>query len=129
MTGKVTVHLASGGHPPVLVLRGDGTAHYLPTPEGLLVGILPEAHFSAADVVLNPGGTLLLYTDGLTEARTGEDRTSLYGEEALLAFATDHAGNPPPALVQALAGLLDSLGEGLDEDTPLLALGAPRRHA
>ncbi|MEV6839747.1 SpoIIE family protein phosphatase [Streptomyces sp. NPDC051133] len=124
-TGQVAVHLASGGHPPVLVLRGDGAADYLPTPGGLLVGILPEARFATATTVLAPGDTLLLYTDGLTEARTGEDRTSLYGDDGLLAFATDHAGEPPHAVIQALSGLLDGFGDGVDDDTALLALGVP----
>lgn len=124
-TGKVTVHLASGGHPPALILREDGAAHYLRTPDGMLVGILADAHFTSADIVLNPGDTLLLYTDGITEARTGEDRTSLYGEDALLAFVADHAGKPPSVLIQALSSLLHSLGDGLDDDTALLALGPP----
>ena len=128
-TGKVVVHLASGGHPPALIVRGDGTAHYLHTPGGMLVGILPKVQFTPADIVLNPGDTLLLYTDGLTEARTGAERTSLYGEEALLAFAADHAGEPPSALIHALTGLLHSIGDGLDDDTALLALGVPRRDA
>ena len=64
------VTLASGGHPPALLLRADGTADYLPTPGGQLVGVLPDAHFATATVRLAPGDTLLLYTDGLTEART-----------------------------------------------------------
>ncbi|MFJ9930061.1 PP2C family protein-serine/threonine phosphatase [Streptomyces misionensis] len=127
-TGQVAVRLASGGHPPALVLRGDGTAGFLPTPGGLLVGILPTAHFTTATTVLGPGDTLLLYTDGLTEARTGEDRTSLYGDDALLAFATSHAGDPPDAVVEALTGLLDSFPAGLDDDTALLALGVPATH-
>ncbi|MFD5636676.1 PP2C family protein-serine/threonine phosphatase [Streptomyces sp. NPDC127077] len=124
-TGQVAVHLASGGHPPVIVLRAEGTADFLPTPGGLLVGILPSARFTAARTVLAPGDTLLLYTDGITEARTSEDRSSLYGDEALLAFAADHAGKSTPALVQALTGLLHSFGDGLDDDTALLALGVP----
>ncbi|MDH6228071.1 sigma-B regulation protein RsbU (phosphoserine phosphatase) [Streptomyces sp. MJP52] len=124
-TGRVTVRLASGGHPPVVVLRADGTADYVPTPGGLLVGILPSAPLAAATTVLAPGDTLLLYTDGLTEARTGEDRTSLYGEEALLAFATEHAGASPQAVIEALTGLLDGFGDGLDDDVALLALGVP----
>ncbi|MFE9450101.1 PP2C family protein-serine/threonine phosphatase [Streptomyces sp. NPDC006739] len=124
-TGQVAVQLASGGHPPVLVLRADGTAGYLPTPGGLLVGILPEACFTAVSTVLSPGDTLLLYTDGLTEARTGNDRTSLYGDDGLLAFATSQAGKSPRAVVQAVTGLLDSFGDGLDDDTAVLALGAP----
>ncbi|MEV6564302.1 PP2C family protein-serine/threonine phosphatase [Streptomyces kronopolitis] len=124
-TGQLTIHLASGGHPPVLVLRADGTADYLPTPGGLLVGVLPDARFTTAATVLSPGDTLLLYTDGLTEARTGTDRAGLYGDDALRAFAAEHAGKPAHAVIQALTGLLDSLGDGLDDDTALLALGAP----
>ncbi|CAM5636402.1 MULTISPECIES: PP2C family protein-serine/threonine phosphatase [Streptomyces] len=124
-TGQLTVHLASGGHPPVIVLRADGTADFLPTPGGLLVGVLPTARFTTAATVLTPGDTLLLYTDGLTEARTGADRTSLYGDEALLAFTAGHGGRPPHAVIEALTGLLDSFGDGLDDDTALLALGVP----
>ncbi|MFE0822594.1 PP2C family protein-serine/threonine phosphatase [Streptomyces sp. NPDC058847] len=124
-TGRVTVRLASGGHPPALVLRGNGKAEYLPTPGGLLVGVLPAATFTAATTVLEPGDTLVLYTDGLTEARTGDDRTALYGEEALLEFATAYAGRPAQDVIQALTGLLDDLGDGLDDDTALLALGVP----
>ncbi|MEU0409414.1 SpoIIE family protein phosphatase [Streptomyces griseorubiginosus] len=124
-TGRLAVHLASGGHPPVVVLRADGTAHFLPTPGGLLVGILPSAPFTTATTELGPGDTLLLYTDGLTEARTGQDRTGLYGDEALLAFVTAHAGKSPHAVIEALTGLLDSFGDGLDDDTALLAIGVP----
>ncbi|WP_030861364.1 PP2C family protein-serine/threonine phosphatase [Streptomyces sp. NRRL F-2747] len=124
-TGQVAVRLAAGGHPPALVLRADGTADFLPTPGGLLVGVLPAARFTAATTVLGPGDTLLLYTDGLTEARTGQDRTRLYGDEALRDFTAGHAGEPPRAVIEALAGLLDDLGDGLDDDAALLALGVP----
>ncbi|MFD6916016.1 PP2C family protein-serine/threonine phosphatase [Streptomyces virginiae] len=125
VTGQVAVHLASGGHPPALVLRADGTADFLPTPGGLLVGILPTAPFTPATITLAPGDTLLLYTDGLTEARTGENRADLYGDEALRTFATDHAGRSPHTVMEALTGLLDSFGDSLDDDTALLALGVP----
>ncbi|MFF9409717.1 PP2C family protein-serine/threonine phosphatase [Streptomyces anandii] len=124
-TGEAAVHLASGGHPPVLVLRADGTAGYLPTPGGLLVGVLPDARFATAATTLTRGDTLLLYTDGLTEARVGEDRTHLYGDDGLLGFATGHAGQSPHALIRALTCLLHGFGEGLDDDTALLALGVP----
>ncbi|MGW2993606.1 PP2C family protein-serine/threonine phosphatase [Streptomyces sp. NPDC001193] len=124
-TGRVAVSLAAGGHPPALVLRAGGTADFLPTPGGLLVGVLPSARFTAATTLLGPGDTLLLYTDGLTEARTGRDRTRLYGDEALRDFTAGHAGEPPRAVIEALAGLLDDLGDGLDDDAALLALGVP----
>ncbi|MBT2410473.1 SpoIIE family protein phosphatase [Streptomyces sp. ISL-12] len=124
-TGQVTVRLASGGHPPALVLRADGTADFLPTPGGLLVGVLPDATFTTATALLGPGDTLVLYTDGLTEARTGEDRADLYGYEALLDFARGCAGRSPKAVIQALTDLLETFGDGLDDDTALLALGIP----
>lgn len=124
-TGTTAVRLASGGHPPALVLRADGRAEYLPTPGGLLVGILPDPHFTTAETTLGPGDTLLLYTDGLTEARIGPHR-ELYGEEALHAFAAGHTQGGPHELITAFTGLLDSFAEGLDDDTALLALGVPR---
>ncbi|WP_329043026.1 SpoIIE family protein phosphatase [Streptomyces sp. NBC_00178] len=118
------VHLASGGHPSALIQHADGSADYLPTPGGLLVGVLPQAPFVAARTRLLPGDTLLLYTDGLTEARTGPDRER-YGEDALRAFTAAQPPAGPQALITALSGLLTSFGDGLDDDTALLALGIP----
>ncbi|MFF8259128.1 SpoIIE family protein phosphatase [Streptomyces virginiae] len=51
-------------------------------PRGLLIGVLPAARFTAATALPAPGDTLLLYTDGRTEAGTGRGRTTLYGDEA-----------------------------------------------
>ncbi len=120
----VDVHLASGGHPSALIQRADGSTDYLPTPGGLLIGILPQAPFTAARTRLLPGDTLLLYTDGLTEARTGPDR-ELYGDDALRAFTAAQPPAGPQALITALSSLLASFGDGLDDDTALLALGVP----
>ncbi|MET9959983.1 SpoIIE family protein phosphatase [Streptomyces sp. NPDC006326] len=123
--GPAAVRMASGGHPPALVLRSDGRAEFLPTPGGLLVGVLPDAPIGTVKTALAPGDTLLLYTDGLTEGRTGPTRGDMYGEEALHAFATDLAPAPPDEVITALTGLLKSFGDGLDDDTALLALGVP----
>ncbi|MFF7164898.1 SpoIIE family protein phosphatase [Streptomyces sp. NPDC008086] len=120
----VTVRLASGGHPPTLILRADGRAEYLPTPGGLLIGAFREASFITVRTALHPGDTLLLYTDGLTEARTGENE-DLYGYDALQSFATDLAPAHPRSVIDAFIGLLAGFGDGLDDDTALLALGRP----
>ncbi|NUV51542.1 SpoIIE family protein phosphatase [Streptomyces coelicolor] len=118
------VRLASGGHPPALVLRADGTAEFLNTRGGMLVGVLTSAQFVEVSTVLRPGDTLLLYTDGLTEARVGPDR-ELYGYDALQSFAAARAPAGGRALVDALTGLLSDFGDGLDDDTALLAIGVP----
>lgn len=105
-------------------MRADGSADYLPTPGGFLVGILPDARFTAVTTTLTAGDTLLLYTDGLTEARIADG--ARYGDEALLDFATRLAPVAAATAVTAVIGLLDSFGDGLDDDTALLALGVPR---
>ncbi|MET9800986.1 SpoIIE family protein phosphatase [Streptomyces sp. NPDC006368] len=121
-TGGFDVTVASGGHPPSLVLRGDGSAAYLPTPGGVLIGILPTPNIAIARTHLGPGDTLVLYTDGLTEARTAAGR---YGDEALLALAGELAPSAAQATIRSLADLLDGFGDGLDDDTAILSLGVP----
>ncbi|WP_244162340.1 PP2C family protein-serine/threonine phosphatase [Amycolatopsis regifaucium] len=119
---SMRVRLAAGGHPPALIIRADGGADYLPTPGGMLIGFLPNPVFTPAETVLRPGDTMLLYTDGLTEARTGRDR-ALYGEEALCSRAGELAPVSPEALIADLTDLLGSFGDGLSDDAALLALG------
>ncbi|MGW5743432.1 PP2C family protein-serine/threonine phosphatase [Amycolatopsis sp. NPDC003861] len=117
------VTLATGGHPPALLIRADGTSAFLPVPGGQLVGALPRARFATEDVFLNPGDTLLLYTDGLTEARTqGRVR---YSEEQLQEHLTGLAPTTAPAVITAVTGLLAGFGDGVEDDTALLALSIP----
>ncbi|WP_405164217.1 SpoIIE family protein phosphatase [Nocardia sp. NBC_01499] len=116
------VVLASGGHPPAVLLSATGGARFLDIPGGQLVGALPDAHFASVEFRLGPGDTLLLYTDGLTEARTtGSVRHS---EEELLNFLGPLAPTTAPAVVTAVTDLLARF-DGVDDDTALLALSIP----
>jgi sigma-B regulation protein RsbU (phosphoserine phosphatase) len=116
--------LARGGHPDPLLIRADGTAGYLAIPGGPLVGVFDNAAFEATTIRLEPGDTLLLYTDGLTEART-DAVGGRYGERALLAFAASLAPATAASVVAAVTALLDELGPGVQDDTALLALSVP----
>jgi len=120
---RVAVTLASGGHPPAVLLRADGTVDLVHTPGGMLVGVLTDSRFTPATVTLEPGETLLLYTDGLTESRTKAGPR--YSEEDLYAFVRSLAPAGAHATIDALADLLESFGDGLEDDTALLALGNP----
>ncbi len=121
--GGAAVTVATGGHPPALLIRADGTSAFLPVPGGQLVGALPRARFATEDVFLNPGDTLLLYSDGLTEART--DGRVRYSEEQLQEHLTGLAPTTAPAVVAAVTGLLAGFGDGVEDDTALLALSIP----
>lgn len=119
------VQLASGGHPSALFIRADGTATYVETEGGQLVGVVPDAHFVSSRIRLEAGDTLVLYTDGLTEARIGTGTERFDDAGALLAFARSRAANGAVAIVDDMRRLLSSFGTGLEDDAAVLALGVP----
>jgi serine phosphatase RsbU (regulator of sigma subunit)/anti-sigma regulatory factor (Ser/Thr protein kinase) len=67
------VQLALGGHPPALVRRGDGGLEPAGSP-GLLLGFAHDPPLVDDDVRLEPGDTILLYTDGVTDVARDGDR-------------------------------------------------------
>jgi len=115
------VTLATGGHPPPLVLRADGTVETVPV-RGALVGWMAEAAFGEADVELTPGDLLLLYTDGVTEVR---GRGPEFGEnhlaESLAAMAGRSAEEAVDGVLHRAVGVH---GEHAPDDIALLALRA-----
>lgn len=73
-TGEVV--LASGGHPLPLVRRTNGVVEEVPLPSGRPLGfLLGKASHSDVRFTLQPGETLILYTDGFTEARSAIGKT------------------------------------------------------
>ncbi|KUI38638.1 histidine kinase [Mycobacterium sp. IS-1590] len=119
------VALASGGHPPPLLLCADGSAYYADTVGGHAAGITDDARFVAHKFHLAPGDTMVLYTDGLTEANTGIGHQRYDDEGALLAFVDVHAPATADTIVQALKEVLTGFGPGLKDDAAVLALGVP----
>jgi phosphoserine phosphatase RsbU/P len=110
--------LATGGHTPALVLRTDGAAHFCTLDQGQLVGIVSDARFARAEFRLDAGDTLLLYTDGLTEARINAGR-GRYDEDKLQQFVADLAPARARHVMQALTDLLAGFGDGLDDDVAI----------
>src|SRR5207248_614262 len=68
---------------PLLVVRSGGEAEVLERP-GLPLGIQPETQYEDTPVHLEPGDTLVLVTDGITEARVGG---TLLGHQGLVRLA------------------------------------------
>ncbi|MFI8353244.1 PP2C family protein-serine/threonine phosphatase [Streptomyces cyaneofuscatus] len=66
--GTALLSTCSAGHPPPLVLRGDGTVSEVLS-GGLLLGVLDDVSYDSHEERLTAGDTLVLFTDGLTESR------------------------------------------------------------
>ncbi|MEU6346151.1 SpoIIE family protein phosphatase [Streptomyces sp. NPDC046977] len=82
-------HLATAGHPPVLLRHPGGGTELLRVPPGPLLGVDRAARYPTIEIPLPPGTLLVLYTDGLVEAR-GVD---LDEATAALAEHVDRAGD------------------------------------
>jgi sigma-B regulation protein RsbU (phosphoserine phosphatase) len=126
--GGFDVELASGGHPPPLLLGADGSAYYVDTIGGQAIGITTKPHFTRSRFRLGAGDTLMLYTDGITEASTGAGHERFDDEGELLRFAKEQSPTTAANIVAAVHRLLDGLGTGVEDDTAVLALGVPRPH-
>ena len=123
------VNLATGGHPPALLLSADGAVRYLQTDGGHPIGLIAKPRFVSRQFHLGPGDTLVLYTDGLTEARTGVGMERYDDQNALLDFAAARAPGRAADIVDALRALLVGFGNGLQDDAAVLALGVPTESA
>jgi sigma-B regulation protein RsbU (phosphoserine phosphatase) len=65
-SGRLTY--LNGGHNPPFISKKGQPFKLLKMPKGMLVGVYEEAYFDVAELTLQPGDTLVLYTDGVTEA-------------------------------------------------------------
>ena len=92
---------SSAGHPPAVLWR-SGAAPEPVGASGCLVGAFEEAEFSTLELTLSAGDTVMLYTDGVTEARRGH---SYFEETAMLSRLAAH-GPDPRAFTH---GLLDDV--------------------
>jgi serine phosphatase RsbU (regulator of sigma subunit) len=90
---------SNGGHNPPLLRSAACGVRCLASGRGCVLGVFGDAAYESTTCPITPGDTLLLYTDGVTEAMNpgGE----LYGEERLHALAGCNHGSPQ-ALVDAL---------------------------
>jgi serine phosphatase RsbU (regulator of sigma subunit) len=82
---------ARAGHLPPVLVR-DGAAETLPLPEGVMLGLDPNAEYEEASFQLRVDDTLLLFTDGLIEQRSGSISDALHQFTVTAAPADKDAG-------------------------------------
>jgi serine phosphatase RsbU (regulator of sigma subunit) len=121
-SGGLRLTVASGGHPPPLVLRRSGVVEELVV-QGMLVGVSPDARFAECTVELAEGDMCVMYTDGITEARGPHDRSKLYGPERLTAVLAECADLPAHTVLRRVReSVHEWLGGAEHDDMAVLAI-------
>ncbi len=103
---------ASGGHDAPLVVHADGSSTLLPLTGGVVLGIVPDFPFQQHTVTIAPGDTVILYTDGVTEAMNSEREE--FGIERLRQV---FAASPPADSQEANRTVFDAVSS-FAGDTP-----------
>ncbi|WP_454051109.1 PP2C family protein-serine/threonine phosphatase [Cellulomonas sp. Marseille-Q8402] len=102
VAGAWRATVACGGH-PLPLLRRPGQRPVPVGAHGHLVGILADAEFHDAEVVLVPGDALVLFTDGVTEGRRG---AGFYGIDRLVTVVDEHRGSAADVTDAILADVM-----------------------
>ncbi len=109
---------ANGGHPPALLRNSGGPEFERLETTGPLLGALPEAVYTSSRTTVRPGDMVILYTDGVVEARRGN---KFFGEGRVRRALS--SGRTTAQVVDRLLGSLDRFVPGsMRDDAAVLAI-------
>ena len=117
-TGKL--EYCNAGHPPLVVIRPDGTSEPLPVKRNIAAGVMEGFAYAMETATFEPGTRLLVYTDGVTEAERKDH--AQFGDGRLLAFTSAHAKEKPSDMVGSLIRELDGFAAGAEQSDDITAL-------
>jgi len=117
-----SLRYVNAGHPPPWRLAPPGDPAPVGEATGPPVGLLPGRTFEERETALEPGSTLVVFSDGVPEARRADDE--FYGDERLAALlARLPAGTAPDAACAGIAAAVQEFqGQTLADDVTVLAL-------
>jgi sigma-B regulation protein RsbU (phosphoserine phosphatase) len=102
--GKERVSCASAGHPSLVLVKPGAPPRLPVAPTGGVAGFMPGLKVTRSSIEVRPGDSVVLYTDGVTEAMDGSDE--LFGEERLVAQL---AARPGGTAAEAIAGVVEAV--------------------
>jgi anti-sigma regulatory factor (Ser/Thr protein kinase) len=129
-TFEGTLSYASAGHAPALLWRADSRKTELLKATSPPIGIFGYKTEATRTVTLNPGDTLLFYTDGITEAQSPNG--DLFGLNRLIYIVESRANESPEALQQYIQSEIANFcrnSSGRDDITLLIVKMLPRSEA
>jgi len=118
------LHYSAAGHPAMLLLRAGGVTEV--AENGMLLAAVDDAAYESKSLPLQPGDRLLLYTDGMVEARN--DAGQLFGDQSLSNALKNTRHLMPAEAVDQLLGTVQRWAKSQDDDLTVLVcdyVGSP----
>jgi serine phosphatase RsbU (regulator of sigma subunit)/PAS domain-containing protein len=109
---RIRVTVSSGGHPPPYVIRNDGTVEPVDC-GGTLLGFIDDVSLRDADVELEFGDKLFLYTDGVLDIRM---RSGMFGQDGLEKLLYECAKRGTDGAAEHISQTLADLQDGVATD-------------
>lgn len=114
------MHYINAGHHPPLLWNALSKSHQWLKPTGPAIGLVPEATYKSNTLRLEDGDMLVMYTDGLVEARNGEKKE--FGQDRLAQYTSTNFTKPPETFVTGLLSEIESFGAKIRDDLTLMVL-------
>jgi serine phosphatase RsbU (regulator of sigma subunit) len=120
------VTLLSAGHPEPRIMRADGTLELVRTTVGVL-GVFPVTDMQPERVHLDPGDALVMFTDGVLEARSPDAARGFFEDDGRLEHTlSSAAGSDATTIAKVLeAAVVDYAGGRVVDDIAILVIRAP----
>jgi sigma-B regulation protein RsbU (phosphoserine phosphatase) len=113
--------MANAGHNPSILLEADGTARVMAFDHGMALGVQPNVPYKDTELILRPGQSLFLYTDGVTEALSATNE--IFGVARLINHLEQAPKSDPAVLLRRTLDLVANFQGGrLVDDVTMLAL-------
>ena len=124
-TGRL--RYSSAGHNPALLIRANSPEPQWLRTRGAALGLRRKASFEEAETIMHPGDCLLLYTDGVTEARNlaGDE----FGEERLAETIRAAGRRSAPELADGVLATTNTFAAGATQHDDITLIAAVRRTA
>jgi sigma-B regulation protein RsbU (phosphoserine phosphatase) len=118
---KDEIELGSAGHNYPIIVRENGQREQFET-NGPALGLVPDACYHTSQINLFAGDTLLLFTDGITEAMN--EKQEQFGEERLIALVTQNRHLNAHEMLQLILKTVEDFGAGeiLQDDRTMMVL-------
>jgi PAS domain S-box-containing protein len=115
----VRITVSRGGHPPPFLLKADGSIDKIGQP-GRVMGVFNDANLTEERASLGPGDALILYTDGVVEARSPDGL--FFGEERLKTILRSSVAQDASTIASRIENAVLTQGQAPRDDIAVLVL-------